>query len=90
MLDKIINTLRVTNISWALDLGHNLLSTISLAKKKIEVFLKRTGQLSKLFFENKVVGSADIIDNQYVIRLAKLSIFEVIIVKNPIPEIWHT
>ena len=33
-----INILTVTNISWASKLGHNLLSTILLAKKEIEVF----------------------------------------------------
>ncbi len=34
-----VNTLTVTNVSWAPELGHNLLSTIPLAKKGFEMFL---------------------------------------------------
>ncbi len=70
-------------------MGHNLLSTISFAKKKIEVFWRRTGRPSEIFFEDKVLGLADMIDNQYVIRLARSSVPKVHVVKNPTPEIWH-
>ena len=87
LLDKTVNTLTVSNVSWAFDLGHNLLSTIPLAKKEIEVFLKRTGRLSEIYFEDKVVGLVDMIDNQYIIRLAKLSIPKVNVMKNPTPKI---
>lgn len=83
-----INTLPVTNVSWALDLGHNLFSTIPLAKKRIEIFLRRTDQPSEIYFEDKIVRLADIIDNQYVIRLAKPLDPKVNVVKNPTPEIW--
>ena len=41
--DRTINTLTVFNVSWAFKLGHNILSTISLSQKGIEVFLRRTG-----------------------------------------------
>ena len=81
LLDEKVNTLKVTNVSWSPDLGHNLLSTISFVKKRIEVFLRRTGQLSEIFFEDEVVGLADTINNQYVIRLAKPSILKVNVVK---------
>ena len=47
-----VNTLAVTNVSWAPELGHNLLSIIPLAKKGFEVFLRKLGCLSELYFEN--------------------------------------
>ena len=43
-LDGTINTLTVSNVSLAPNLGNNLLSTILLAKKGIKVFLRRTGR----------------------------------------------
>ena len=82
LLNGIVITPRVINSSWTLDLDNNLLSTISLGKKEIQVFLRRTGQLSKAFFEDEVVGLANMIDNQYVIRLAKPSILKVNVMKN--------
>ncbi len=88
-LDGTINTLTVSNVSCAPDLGHNLLSTIPLAKKGIEIFLRRTGRPSEIFFEDEVVGLADMIENQYVIRLARSSVPKMNVVKNPTPEIWH-
>ena len=42
-LDRTINTLMVSNISWAPNLGHNLFGNIFLAKKGIEIFLEKTG-----------------------------------------------
>ena len=51
-----VNTLTVTNVSWAPELGHNLLSTIPLAKKSFEVFLRKLGRSSELYFEGEVVG----------------------------------
>lgn len=88
--DGTVNTLIVSNVSWAPDLGHNLLSTIPLAKKRIQVFLRRTSQPSEMYLEDEVVGLADMIDNQYVIRLANPLIPKVNIVKNPTNKIWHT
>ncbi len=66
-----INTLTVTNVSWAPELGHNLLSTIPLARKRVEVFLRKTCQHSEIVVDEEVFGLANIIKNQYVIRLAK-------------------
>ena len=88
-MDRTVNTLIVSNISWAHDLSQNLLNTIFLAKKGIEVFLKRTGQLSEIYFEDEVIRQVDIIDNQYIIRLAKFFVPKVIVVKNLTPKIWH-
>lgn len=58
-----VNTLRISNISWAPNLGHNLFSTISLAKERIEVFLREISQLFKIFIKDKLVRLADMIDN---------------------------
>ncbi len=66
-----VNILTVTYVSLAPELGHNLLSTIPLAKKGFEVFLRKLGRPSELYFEGEVVGLADIIENQYVVKLAK-------------------
>ncbi len=58
-------------MSWAPELGHNLLITILSAKKSIEVFLRKAGQPSEIIVDEEVFGLADIIKNQYVIRLAE-------------------
>ena len=89
LLDGTANTFMVTNVRLATDLGHNLLSTILLAKKGIKLFLRKTGQPYEIFFEDEVVGLADMIDNQYVTRLAKPLISKVNVVKNLTTEIWH-
>ena len=70
------NTLMVINVSWAPKLDQNLLSTILLAKKGIEVFLKKVSQPSEIIVDDEVFGLANIIGNLYVIWLAK----------NPKPE----
>lgn len=67
-----INILIVINVSWALELGHSLLSIISLAKKDVKVFIRKTSQLLKIIV-NKVFSLADIIENQYIIQLAENS-----------------
>lgn len=48
------NILTVIWISLVLELDHNLLSTILLVKKYVEVFLKKVDQLSKIIVEKKV------------------------------------
>ncbi len=59
-----VNTLTITNVSWALELGYNLFSTIPLDKKGFEVFLKKLGCPSELYFKSEVVDLADITENQ--------------------------
>lgn len=56
-------------MSWVLKLGHNLLSTIPLVRKAIEVFLRKASQPSKIIVDEEVFGLANIIENQYVIWL---------------------
>ncbi len=58
-------------MSRALELSHNLFSRIPLAKNGFEVFLMKLGCPSKLYFKGEVVDLADMIRNQYVMRLAK-------------------
>lgn len=56
-------------MSWTLELSYNLLSIILLARKSIEVYLKKTDQSLKIIINEKVFSLADIIENQYVIQL---------------------
>lgn len=53
------------------------------------MFLRKTEQSSEIFFEDKVVGLADIVDNQYVICLAKSLVLKIKVVKNPTLDIWY-
>ncbi len=66
-----VNTLSLTKVSYVLKLGHNLFSIIPLAKKDFEMILRKFGRPSELYFEGEVVLLADIIENQYVVRLAE-------------------
>lgn len=43
LLEETVNTHKVLNISWVPNFSLNLLSTIFLSKKKIKIFLKKTG-----------------------------------------------
>ena len=66
-----VNTLTVTNVNWSFELDHNQLSTIPLAKKSFQVFLRKIGCPSELYFEGEVVGLANIIVNRDVVGLAE-------------------
>lgn len=54
-------------MSWVLELDHNLLRTISLAKKDVEVFLKKASQLLEIIVDKEIFDLANIIENQYII-----------------------
>ena len=56
-----VNTLIVTNISWALELGPNLLSTILLARKGIKLCLRKAGQPSEIVVDEEIFSLANII-----------------------------
>lgn len=58
-----INILRITNISWALELNHNLLNIILLVKKIVEIFLRKKDQLSKIVVNEEIFSLANIIEN---------------------------
>ena len=57
----------IKKVNWALSLGHNLLSTIPLARKKVEIFLQQHLILSEISHHRSLFGVADIIDNQYIV-----------------------
>ena len=57
----------IKKISWAPSLGHNLLSTISLIKKGVEVFLRQFDLLLEISLQGELFGAADIINNQYIV-----------------------
>ncbi len=61
-------TWTIKNVSWAPSLGHNLLSTIPLARKGVEVFLRQPHIPSEISHQGIPFGVADIIDNQYIVR----------------------
>ncbi len=65
-----VNTASVANISWAFELGHNLLIIIPLAKKDIEVFLRNKSCPLNFHFEEKVFGFVIIVYRQYIVRQA--------------------
>lgn len=86
-----VNILTVTNVSWVSDLSHNLLSTIPLAKKSIEMFLKKTRQPTEIVIDEEIFGIANIIKNQYVIRLDKiLKSATINQITAPTIETWYT
>ena len=58
----------IKKVSWAPSLGHNLLSTIPLSKKRVEVFLRQHHISTEISHHGSFFGVADIIDNQYVVR----------------------
>lgn len=85
------NILTVINVSWIPELSHNLLNTILLARKDIEMFFRKTDQPSEIIVNKEIFDLANIIKNQYVIRLKKIS-KPVIVnrVTTPIIKTWHT
>ena len=58
----------IKKVSWAPSIGHNFLSTIPLAKKGVEVFLRQVQVPSEISHHGELFGVADIIDNQYIVR----------------------
>lgn len=58
-----INILTIINVNQVAKLDHNLLSIIFLAKKNVNVFLKKTCQLLKIVINKKVFSLDNIIRN---------------------------
>lgn len=56
-------TWTMKKINWALLLGHNLLTTITLTRKKVEGFLRQSHILSEMSHQEILFRVADIIDN---------------------------
>ena len=59
--------LTLLNVYYAPDLGYNLISTILLGRKGVEVFLRTLNKLSQILHQGKVLRYTDSIDSQYVI-----------------------
>lgn len=66
------NTLTVTNMSQTAELSHNLLSIIFLARKDVKIYLKKASQLLEIVIDKKIFDLANIIENQYIIRLIEI------------------
>ena len=60
---------RLTNVWYAPDLGFNLISTIQLGEKGVEMWLQTTDQPSEILHDETILGYADSIDGQYVFWL---------------------
>ena len=56
------------NVYYALDLSYNLISTILLGRKGVEVFLHTLNKLLQILHQGKVLGYTDPINSQYVIH----------------------
>lgn len=63
--------LKLNNVWYAPDLGFNLVSTIQLGEKRVEMWLQTTNQLSQILHDGAILGYADLIDGQYVFWLEK-------------------
>ena len=61
--------LKLSNVWYAPDLGFNLISTIQLGEKGVEMWLRTTDQPSQILHDGAILGYADPIDGQYVFRL---------------------
>ncbi len=59
---------KIKKVSLAPSLGYNLLSTIPLAKKGVEVFLRQIQVPSEIRHHGELFGVEDIIDNRHVLR----------------------
>ncbi len=65
--------LKLANDWYAPDLGFNIISTIQLGEKGIEIWLQTTDQPSQILHNGEILGYADPIDGQYILRLKKSS-----------------
>lgn len=54
----------VSTVKFAPMLAQNLLSTVSLAKKIVEIFLREKSGLSIKLFEEEIFGFVNIVDSQ--------------------------
>ena len=61
--------LKLTNVWYAPDLSFNLISTIQLGEKGVEMWLRTTDQPSQILHDGTILGYADPIDGQYIFRL---------------------
>ena len=92
--------LKLTNVWYAPDLGFNLISTIQLGDKGVEMWLRTTDQPSQILHDGAILGYADPIAGQYVFRLKETLKFPVFVNSADIKpkeaarpgdiELWHS
>ena len=88
-------SLTLVDVFYAPDLGFKLLSTILLGNKGVEVYLRETSVASQILYKDEVLGYADPIENQYVVRLKSTPISNAAAAQiSPTPKaipykIWH-
>ena len=78
----------LTDVLYTPDMNFNLISTARLAQKGVEIFLRKAGELSKIYYEEEVIGHAKLIDNQYVIQTTPNS-RALATTKNISIQTWH-
>ncbi len=61
--------LKLSDIWYVPDLGFNLISTIQLGEKMVEMWLQTTDQPSQILHNRAILGYANLIDGQYIFRL---------------------
>ena len=61
--------LKLSDVWHAPDLGFNLISTIQLGEKRVEMWLRTTDQPSQILYDRAILGYVDSINGQYVFRL---------------------
>ena len=62
-------SLTLLDVWYAPDLGYNLVSTIELGKKGIEMWLQASDRPSEVWHDESVLGYMDPVEGQYVFRL---------------------
>lgn len=67
-------TFKLLDVWYAPDLGFNLVSTIQLGKKGVEMWLRTPDQPSQILHDGVTLGYADSLNGQYVFRLQESSV----------------
>ena len=69
-MNRNVNTLTVTNVSWTPEIDHNLLSKVPLANKGMKVLLKKKIGLLKIYFEREIFDFIGIVGSQCIKKQA--------------------
>ena len=92
--------LKLANVWYIPDLDFNLIRTIQLDEKGVEMWLQTTDQPFQILHDGEILGYADPIDGQYVFQLKKTSESPIIANSTSTPEkkstkpqdieLWHS
>ena len=66
--DKTVQ-LDLNNCVYTLDLNYNLISTSQLIKKSVNTILQTINKASELVYKAEVLNYADLVNNQYILRV---------------------